>query len=114
MALRKLNKPSDQRKELFRGLLKSLFKHEKIETTETRAKEIRPLAEKLITASKEDTMHARLTVAKHLNDKDAVKKLFETIGPRYKERNGGYTRIIKKGPRRGDSTPMALIELVEE
>jgi large subunit ribosomal protein L17 len=93
----------------------SLFKHEKIKTTEPKSKELRRTAEKLITIAKNgpQDLHARRLAAKKLRDKEMLRKLFDDIGPRYSDRNGGYTRIIKLGPRFGDGAPMAIIELVE-
>jgi large subunit ribosomal protein L17 len=95
------------------GLAASLFTHERITTTHAKAKTVRPLAEKLITFAKDGSVHARRQVLKVIPDRDVVHKLFSDIGPRNAERNGGYTRILKVGPRKGDGAPMALIELVE-
>jgi len=96
------------------NLAQSLFKHGRITTTETKAKRLRPLAEKLITFAKRGGLHDRRQVLKVIRDKDVVHKLFAEIGPRYAERPGGYTRIVKTTPRKGDAAPMAIIELVEE
>src|SRR3712207_4892070 len=97
------------------NLAKSLFTHGRITTTETKAKRLRPLAEQLITKAKRGDLHSRRQVAQVLRkDKDAVFTLFDQIAPRFANRNGGYTRIVKKGPRKGDAAPMAIIELVEE
>ena len=96
------------------GLAASLFVHEKVRTTEAKAKALRPHAEKLITFAKRGDVAARREVLKVIPDRDVVHKLFSEIGPRYAERNGGYTRILKLGPRKGDAAPMAIIELVEE
>ncbi len=96
------------------NLATSLFKHGRIQTTETKAKRLRPLAEQLITKAKRGDLHARRRVLTVVRDKDVVFKLFDTIAPQYSNRNGGYTRIVKTGPRKGDSAPMAIIELVEE
>jgi large subunit ribosomal protein L17 len=96
------------------NLATSLFKHGKIQTTETKAKRLRPLAERLVTFAKRGDLHARRRVLTVVRDKDVVYQLFETIAPRYTTRNGGYTRIVKTGPRKGDCAPMAIIELVEE
>jgi large subunit ribosomal protein L17 len=93
-------------------MVTDLLTHGKIETTEVKAKELRMLAENLITWGKQGDIHARRQVAMVISDKDVVKKLFNEIATRYTERNGGYTRIVKLGPRRGDAAPMALIELV--
>src|SRR5882762_3118219 len=96
------------------NLATSLFKHGKITTTETKAKRLRPLAEQLITKAKRGDLHARRRVLTVVHDKDVVYSLFEEIAPRYTNRPGGYTRIVKIGPRKGDAAPMAVIELVEE
>jgi len=95
------------------GLAASLFVHERIRTTEAKAKALRPLAEKLITFAKDGSVHARRQVLRVVPDRDVVHKLFAEIAPRFEERPGGYTRIMKLGPRKGDGAPMALIELVE-
>src|SRR3712207_2623325 len=96
------------------NLATSLFRHGKIKTTETKAKRLRPLAEQLITKAKRGDLHARRRVLTVVRDKDVVFSLFDEIAPRYANRNGGYTRIVKTGPRKGDAAPMAVIELVEE
>ena len=96
------------------NLATSLFKHGKITTTETKAKRLRPLAEQLITKAKRGDLHARRRVLSVVRDKDVVFQLFDEIAPRYTNRPGGYTRITKTGPRKGDAAPMAVIELVEE
>ena len=93
-------------------LAAQLFTHERIRTTEAKAKALRPLAEHLITFAKRGDVHARREVLKTVPDRDVVHKLFSEIGPRYAERNGGYTRILKLGQRQGDGAPMALIELI--
>ena len=111
MGYSKLGRNSSARKALFRSVLVSLFKHERIETTE--AKEISGLAEKLITLAKRDDLSARRQVIAELVDKEVAKKLFDEIAPKYNDRNGGYTRILKLGVRRGDAAPMALLELVK-
>jgi len=95
------------------NLATALFEHDRITTTETKAKRLRPLAEKLITFAKRGDLHARRRVMTVIRDKDVVHKLFAEIGPNYSERAGGYTRITKVGPRKGDNAPMAVIELVE-
>ena len=112
MNLRRLGRPLGHRNALFRNLVTELLDHGKIETTEVKAKEVRMLAEKLITLGKQGDLHARREVAKVIADKAVVKKLFDEIATRYTERNGGYTRIVKLGPRRGDAAPMAIVELV--
>ena len=109
---RKLGLPTDQRKAMLRNLVTSLLKHGKIETTVTRAKETRSIAEKMITLGKRGDLHARRQVLAYVMDETVVNNLFTDIAPKYAERNGGYTRIIKKGPRRGDAAEMAFIELV--
>jgi len=115
----KLNRRSDQRKAMLRDLVTQLIIHERITTTETKAKELQRLADKMVTLGKKGTLAARRQAAQTVRfleaneDQNAVQKLFDSIAPRFKERNGGYTRIYKMGPRRGDSTPMAIIEFVE-
>ena len=95
------------------GLAAALFREERIRTTEAKAKRMRPVAEKLITLGKAGDVHARRQVLAVIEDRDVVHKLFDDIAPRFAERNGGYTRIVKLGPRKGDAAPMAIIELVE-
>src|SRR5215212_7214138 len=95
------------------NLATSLFKHGKIQTTETKARRLRPLAEQLITRAKRGDLHSRRRVLTVVRDKDVVFQLFDEIAPRYENRPGGYTRIVKTGPRKGDNAPMAIIELVE-
>jgi large subunit ribosomal protein L17 len=95
------------------NLAASLFEHERIKTTEAKAKMLRPYAERLITKAKKGTVHDRRQVLSRIEDRDVAHKLFSDIGPRFAERNGGYTRILKLGPRNGDGAPMALIELVD-
>ena len=99
---------------LLARLAAQLFEHEKVQTTEAKAKALRPKAEKLITFAKRGDVAARREVLRDIPDRDVVHKLFSEIGPRYAERNGGYTRIMKLGQRKGDGAPMAIIELVEE
>jgi len=96
------------------GLAAQLFTHERVRTTEAKAKALRPLAEHLITFAKRGDVHARRQVLRTVPDRDVVHKLFAEIGPRYAERNGGYTRILKLGQRGGDGAPMAIIELLPE
>jgi large subunit ribosomal protein L17 len=110
---RKFDRPGDERKMLFRNLVTDLMKHERLKTTEAKAKEVRPLAEKMITLGKDGTVHARRQAMAFINDKDVVKKLFDEIAPRFATRPGGYTRIIKLGQRLGDGASMAQLELVE-
>lgn len=109
---RKLGRPSAHRNLMLRNLVLSLLIKGRIETTETRAKEARKFADKMITLAKRGDMHARRQVVSFLGQKDVAKQLFEEIAPKYAERDGGYTRILKTGPRRGDAAPMAIIELV--
>jgi large subunit ribosomal protein L17 len=104
--------PAHQRL-MLNTLASQLFVHEKVNTTEAKAKAVRPIAEKMITYAKRGDLAARREVLKDIPDRDIVHKLFAEIGPRFAEREGGYTRILKLGPRKGDGAPMALIELVE-
>jgi large subunit ribosomal protein L17 len=120
MALhQKLSRNSSNRKALFRDLVTDLFIYERIQTTEAKAKELRSIAEKLITLAKRGDLHARRQVASFVRreaaneNQDAIQKLFADIAPRYAERQGGYTRILKLGPRRGDAAPMVYLELVD-
>ncbi len=110
---RHLNRNSSHRKAMFSNMTNSLFEHEIIKTTLPKAKELRRVAEPLITMAKEDSVSRRRLAFARLRDKAAVGKLFNELGPRYKERPGGYTRIMKCGYRPGDSAPMAYIELVD-
>ncbi len=110
---RQLNRNSSHRKAMFSNMATSLFAHELIKTTLPKAKELRGFAEPLITLSKEDSVARRRTAFSKLRDRDAVTKLFNELGPRYKERPGGYVRVIKCGFRAGDSAPMAYVELVD-
>lgn len=110
--LRKLGRPTDQRIAMLRNLTTSLLREGKIETTVTRAKETRRLAEKMITLAKRGDLHARRQVLSYVYDETVVKNLFEEIAPKYAERNGGYTRILKLGPRRGDGAEIVILELV--
>ena len=109
---RKLGLPTDQRKAMLRNLVTSLLKHGKIETTVTRAKETRSIAEKMITLGKRGDLHARRQVLAYVQEELVVKNLFDNVAPKYAERNGGYTRMIKKGPRRGDGAEVVRLELV--
>ena len=109
---RKLGRPTDQRIAMLRNLVTSLLEHGKIETTVSRAKETRAIAEQMITLGKRNTLHTRRQALSFITKEDVVKKLFEEIAPKYQERNGGYTRIIKTYERRGDAALMAIIELV--
>jgi len=112
-AHRKLNRTAEHRKAMFANMAASLITHEQVVTTLPKAKDLRPLFEKLITLGKKGDLHARRRAIAEIRDQAAVKKLFEVIGPRYKDRNGGYTRILKAGFRYGDSAPVAVIELVD-
>lgn len=111
-AYRKLSKPAPQRKALLKALLLSFFKHGKIITTYPRAKELTRLAENIITLAKEDSLHHRRLVYSLIPDRELVKKIFTEVAPKYQQRNGGYTRVLKLGSRRGDSALEAVIELV--
>ena len=110
---RKLNRTSKHRQMLFRNMAQALIKHEQIITTLPKAKELRPVIEKLITLGKRGDLHARRQAFAKLRDDAMTKKLFEVLGPRYAERNGGYARVLKAGFRYGDAAPMAVIELVD-
>ncbi|MBR1806819.1 MAG: 50S ribosomal protein L17 [Selenomonadaceae bacterium] len=112
MSYRKLGRNSGARRAMFKSLLSALFKYERIETTETRAKELRKFAEKVVTLAKRGDLSARRLAINLVADVDVVHKIFEEIPGKYAERAGGYTRILKLTPRRGDAAPMALIELV--
>jgi large subunit ribosomal protein L17 len=112
VAGRKLGRTTEHRRALLRNLSTALFDKERITTTLVKAKELRPFAEKLVTMAKRETLHARRQVLRQIHDRTVVAKLFDTLSARYAERPGGYTRIIKLGPRRGDNAEMALIELV--
>ena len=109
---RKLGRRSADRKALLRGLAAALFERERVRTTLPKAKELRPFAEKLITISRRDDLHSRRRVLRQIPNPETVRKLFDTIGTRFAERPGGYTRILKLGPRQGDCAEMAIIELV--
>jgi large subunit ribosomal protein L17 len=113
MVNRKLGRTSSHRNAMFRNQLASLIESERIITTLPKAKELRPLAEKLITLAKNDSVHARRQAARQVPDATLVAKLFDTLGPRFATRPGGYTRIMKLGARRGDAAEMAILELVE-
>ena len=109
---RKLGLATDQRRAMLRSLVTSFLKHGRIETTETRAKEARSIAEKMITLAKRGDLHARRQVLAYFLEEEVVKTLFDEIAPKYAERNGGYTRMMKKGPRRGDGAEVVILELV--
>jgi large subunit ribosomal protein L17 len=110
---RKLNRTSEHRKAMFANMAAALIKHEQIVTTLPKAKDLRRVTERLITLAKRGDLHARRLATSRLRDDKMVAKLFETIGPRYKDRQGGYTRVLKAGFRYGDSAPVAVIELVD-
>ncbi len=112
MTQAKLGRTSSHRRALFRSMVTSLFDKERIETTEAKAKQVQPIAEKLVTLAKRNDLHARRQATSYLMDEDMVKKLFDTIAPRYAEKNGGYTRIVLTGTRKGDAAPMAILELI--
>ncbi|HEX9143458.1 MAG TPA: 50S ribosomal protein L17 [Candidatus Binatia bacterium] len=110
---RKLSRTSSHRRALIRNLITSLLRDEKIQTTDPKAKELRRWADRVITLGKQGSLHARRQVLGIVQDKAVVRKLFDSIAPRFKDRPGGYTRIIKVGTRRGDAAPISLIELVD-
>lgn len=110
---RKLGRTTDHRKAMLRGMVTYLFENGKVETTVTRAKEVRAMAEKMITIAKDNSLHARRQVLAYVTKEDVVKNLFDVIAPRYAAVNGGYTRITKTRTRRGDAAEMCIIELVE-
>jgi len=111
--LRKLNRTSEHRQAMLRNMCNSLLTHEAIKTTLPKAKELRRVAEPLITLAKNDSVHLRRIAFSRLRDRDTVTKLFNELGPRYKDRPGGYLRILKSGYRPGDNAPMAYVELVD-
>ncbi|MBC8512283.1 MAG: 50S ribosomal protein L17 [Dehalococcoidia bacterium] len=113
MAGRKLSRPTAHRWALYRNLVTDLFRYEKIVTTEAKAKEVRGLAEKMITLGKEGSLSSRRRALAFVTDKKLVDKIFNQLAPRYAERPGGYTRLVKIGPRLGDGAPMAQLEMVE-
>ncbi|MFR3145457.1 MAG: 50S ribosomal protein L17 [Eubacterium callanderi] len=109
---RKLGRPTDQRRAMLRNLTTSLLEHGRIETTVTRAKEVKRMADKMVTLGKRGDLHARRQALAYITKDEVVKSLFDEIAPKYAERQGGYTRIYRVGPRRGDGAEMAVIELV--
>lgn len=111
---RKFGRTKAHRKAMFKNMLVSLFKYERIETTVEKAKDLRSYAEKLITRAKVDSVHNRRIARKWIEDREVLTKLFKEIGPRFKDRNGGYTRVVKTTYRKGDSAQMAVIELISE
>jgi large subunit ribosomal protein L17 len=110
---RKLNRTPAHRKMLYRNLVTALFRHERIQTTVPKAKEARAVAERLITFAKRGDLHARRQAARKINEPEVLQKLFAEIGPRYAEREGGYTRILRLGYRKGDNAELAILELVD-
>lgn len=110
---RKLNRTSSHRRAMFANMATALIKHEQIQTTLPKAKDLRPIVERLVTLGKRGGLHARRQVLAFLGDRDQTEKLFATLGPRYASRNGGYLRVLKAGLRYGDTAPMAIIEFVE-
>ena len=113
LAHRKLNRTSAHRKAMLANMAASLIEHEQIITTLPKAKEMKPFMDKLVTLAKKGDLHARRQAVARIRNKDAVAKLFEVMGERYEQRNGGYTRVLKAGFRHGDNAPMAVIELVD-
>ncbi len=111
---RKFGRERDHRRLLMRNLVSSLVEHGRINTTQTKAKELRGLAERLITYGKKDTVHHRRLAYKVLQNRDLVKKVFDELAPRYQSTEGGYTRVLKNGYRKGDCAPMAIIEFVQK
>lgn len=109
---RKLGRTSDQRKAMLRAMVTYLFENGQIKTTVTRAKEVAPMAEKMITLAKKGDLAAYRQALSFITKEDVAKKLFDEIGPRYASRNGGYTRVVRIGPRRGDAAEMAILQLV--
>ncbi|MDH5643765.1 MAG: 50S ribosomal protein L17 [Gemmatimonadota bacterium] len=111
---RKLGRTSEHRKALLNNLATALFTHDKVETTEAKAKELRPVAEKLITAARKGDVHARRMVGRRIRNREAADRLFQEVAPKFQDRPGGYTRILKLGHRSGDGAELARIELVSE
>jgi large subunit ribosomal protein L17 len=114
IAGRKLGRSPDHRLAMFRNQVTDLLRHGRIVTTEAKAKEVRSIAEKVITLGRQGTLHARRRALRVVSDKDVLKKIFDELGPRYADRPGGYTRIVKLGSRQGDGARMAQLELVQE
>ena len=112
-AKRRFNRTAEHRQAMFANMSQALIKHEQIITTLPKAKDLRPVVEKLVTLGKKGDLHARRILIARLKDEDLTKKLIDVIGPRYKERNGGYLRIMKAGFRKGDNAAMAVIEFVD-
>ena len=112
-AQRRFNRTHEHRKAMFANMCQNLIKHEQIVTTLPKAKDLRPVIEKLVTLGKRGDLHCRRQAISQIKDVDLVRKLFDILGPRYKTRSGGYTRVLKAGFRYGDNAPMAVIELVD-
>ena len=112
-AYRKLNRTAEHRRAMFANMAAALIKHEQITTTLPKAKELRPVVEKLVTLGKRGDLHARRQAVAEMRDLDMVRKLFDVLGPRYKDRQGGYTRVLKAGFRYGDNAPVGVIEFVD-
>src|ERR1700744_1145938 len=112
-AKRRFNRTAEHRKAMFANLSQALIKHEQIVTTLPKAKDLRPVVEKLVTLGKRGDLHARRQAIAQIKDVDLVRKLFDVLGPRYKTRNGGYTRVLKAGFRQGDNAALAVIEFVD-
>jgi large subunit ribosomal protein L17 len=110
---KKLGRDSAHRKALYANLTASLIDHGRIRTTETKAKAVRPIAEKMITLGREGSIHARRQALAYLRTQEVVHKLFSEVAPRFRDRPGGYTRVVKLGPRQGDAAPMAYLELID-
>lgn len=110
---RKLGRRSDHRSAMLRNQVSSLIEHGRITTTVTRAKETRQMAEKMMTLAKKNDLHSKRAISSYIYDKELARKLVEDLAPQYLDRNGGYTRILKLGPRRGDGSEMAILEWVE-
>ncbi len=111
---RKLGRTSDHRKAMLRGMVTYLIENGQIETTVTRAKEVKAMAEKMITIAKDNSLHSKRQVYAYITKETVAKKLIDEVAPKYAEKNGGYTRIIKTGPRRGDAAEMCIIELIAD
>jgi len=109
---RRLGRNSSHRNAMFRNMVTSLFRYEQLETTDSKAKELRPIAEKMITLAKRGDLHARRQALSYIRDKDVTHRLFEELKDRYSDRQGGYLRIVKKGNRRGDGAPVSVIQLL--
>jgi len=109
---RRLGGSSSHQKAIMTNLAKALIENERLETTQAKAKEVQPLVDKLVGLAKRGDLHARRQALAIIRDRDVVHKLFDEIGPRYEDRDGGYSRVVKTGPRKGDAAPMAIIELV--